>query len=91
MYEFLKELTYDDLDEEQKELADCIGIDNYKSLINTYGGTNINIRLPETICINIRNKKICSEFDGGNYNNLAKKYRLSAVSVRRIISAQYKK
>ena len=43
----LEQLTLDDLDEEQQELAECIGLDAYKKLVATYAGNPINVRCPK--------------------------------------------
>lgn len=86
MYEFLKNLTYNDLDEDDQQLADTIGLEGFKKFIDTYGGTHYNVKRPETICIEIRNKQIRKEFNGGNHKKLAVKYGLSESSIYRIVS-----
>ncbi len=83
-------LLYEDLDEDQQELVDCIGLESYKKLVLTYGGLTIGIRVPAAVCMNTRDRLICKEFDGGNYRQLAKKYELSETSIRRIINDSYK-
>ncbi len=83
----LDELTEDYLDEEQLELAECIGIESYRVLLKTYSGFNLYIQKIQTILIPIRDKHIRKEFNGGNYKALAKKYSLSERSVRRIINS----
>ncbi len=82
----LDNLTLDDLDEEQRELADCIGIEAYKKLVRNYAGSCVYIRKPDTVTVNIRNEKIKKEFNGYNYLELAKKFNLSEISIRRIVS-----
>ncbi|MGN1102042.1 MAG: Mor transcription activator family protein [Huintestinicola sp.] len=86
----LDELTLDDLDEEQRELADCIGLEAYKKLVYTYAGSIINVRDPEGLTREIRNRIIRSEFNGGNYNELAIKYRLSNRMIRNIVDIKSK-
>ncbi|MBQ7783572.1 MAG: DNA-binding protein [Oscillospiraceae bacterium] len=86
----LDKLTFDDLDEEQRELADCIGMEAYKKLVYTYAGSIINVRTPKMLTREIRNKIICSEFDGGNYNALAIKYHLSNRMIRKIVDVKGK-
>lgn len=87
---FFDELLYEDLDEDQQELADCIGFESYKKFIMTYGGSIINVHVPALVCIRTRNRKIRNEFDGRNYRQLAQKYELSESMVRRIINGSYK-
>ena len=82
----LDNLTLDDLDAEQRELADCIGIEAYKKLVRNYAGSCVYIRKPDTVTVNIRNEKIKKEFNGYNYLELAKKFNLSEISIRRIVS-----
>lgn len=90
MQDFLEYINYEDLDENDRELADCIGLENFKNLVRNYGGENIYVKVPTNMCIDIRNRHICSEFNGGNYKQLARKYNLSIVSVYRIIEDHYK-
>lgn len=82
----LDELDIDDLDEEQQELADCLGMEVYKRFITTYAGEIINVRCPESLTRKIRNKKIISEFNGRNYNALSAKYHISNRMIRNIIN-----
>lgn len=82
----LEELTLEDLDEEQRELADCIGLDAYKKLVASYAGNPINIRMPERITMKLRNEKIRSEFNGYNYTALSQKYGLCKNQIRNIVA-----
>ncbi len=82
----LDELTLDDLDPEQRELADCIGLDAYKKLVATYAGSSLNIRMPDKLTIVQRNKKIIKEFNGYNFGELARKYDLTERSIRYIVA-----
>lgn len=82
----IQALRVEDLDFEQKQLAELIGIDKYKKLLQTYGGMSIYIPKPETYAAIIRNEKIRQEFNGGNYKELSRKYRLTEVWVRNIVA-----
>ena len=82
----LDNITFNDLDSEQRALAECIGIDAYRNLLKNYAGSCVYVRKPNTVTNSIRNADIRREFDGGNYNELAKKFGLSVVSIRRIVS-----
>ncbi len=90
MQDFLNCVQYEDLDENDQDIADCIGLENFKNLVRTFGGSKINIKVPKNIALDYRNKQICSEFNGGNYKQLARKYNLSETSVYRIIRDHYK-
>ncbi|WP_455528088.1 Mor transcription activator family protein [Huintestinicola sp.] len=82
----LDELPYEYLDEEQQELADCLGMEAYKRLVAAYGGLQINVRKPERITMGFRDSIIRSEFNGYNYAELALKYGLGKNQIRNIVS-----
>ena len=82
----LEELTLDDLDEEQRELAERIGLDAYKRLVASYAGNPINVRMPERVTMKLRNEKIKADFNGYNYAELSKKYGLCKNQIRNIVA-----
>lgn len=82
----LEKVKLSDLDDEQKQLASLIGLENYKSLVKEYGGLSIYIPKVEGFEMLYRNEKIKEEFDGYNYKQLAKKYGLSEVRIRVIVN-----
>ena len=82
----LEKLTLEDLDEDQRQLAECIGLEAYKNLLRNYAGSYIYICKPDTFPANVRDEQIRKEFNGYNYLELAKKFNLSEISIRRIIS-----
>lgn len=84
--EYLKHLRIEDLKEEQKELAETIGLQSYIKLMKNFGGSNIYIHKPERANIIARNKLIINDFTGYNYRELAKKYNLSKNALKQIIS-----
>lgn len=84
----LDNLTLDDLDDEQRELADCIGLEAYKKLITTYAGSYVYVCKVETLTAELRNSIIKKEFNGYNYLDLARKYDLSERTIRYIVSDQ---
>lgn len=84
--DFLKYIAPDDLPEEQKNIADLIGMEAYSKLVNAYGGMAIYITKPDNLIRNARNEEIRSKFDGSNYRQLAVKYNLSEVSIRLIVA-----
>ena len=90
MQDFLECVQYEDLDENDQDIADCIGLENFKNLVRTFGGSTISIKVAKNIALDYRNKQICSEFNGCNYNQLSRKYNLSENSVYRIIRDHYK-
>ena len=85
--EMLEDLTINDLDSDQRTLAECIGMNAYKKLIENYAGSFVYVRKLDTVTNSVRNANILKEFNGYNYKALAKKYGLSVVSIRRIINS----
>lgn len=86
--DLLKEITFDDLEPEQRELAELIGLEAYKRLISVYAGSYVYVCKSETITAKIRNRKICMEFNGYNFRELARKYNLSERQIRNITSEE---
>lgn len=80
------ELTLDNLKEEQRQIAEIIGVDAYLKLTRVFGGTAIYIAKAEEIVKRAdRDKQIREEFDGSNYAQLAVKYGLTEVWIRNIV------
>lgn len=91
--DFLDKLTLEDLEGEQRQLAEIVGIEAYKRLVKVYGGSNdVYIAKESTITKKMRDEAINREFNGYNIRNLRTKYGLSEASVRRILAENdYKK
>ncbi|MBQ8569349.1 MAG: DNA-binding protein [Oscillospiraceae bacterium] len=85
----LDELTIEDLDDNQRELADCIGLEAYKKLVKRYAGEPITVRMPDRLTLRLRNERIFAEFNGCNYKELSKQYGLHERTIRKIISMMY--
>lgn len=84
----LDELKMEDIaDEQQKALAELIGIENYKKLVEVYGGSGIYIYKRDSFLRTLRDKKIKEEFKG-NYKELAQKYNLTEMAIRNIVGEQ---
>ncbi len=82
----LDKLKMSDLPDDQREIALLIGINNYKKLIEKYGGLAIYIPKSDGFEMAYRNIQIRDEFNGFNYRELAKKYELSEVRIRCIVN-----
>ncbi len=54
----LDKLTLDDLDADQRQLAECIGMEAYRKLLKNYAGSDIRVRMPKRITIPVRNMEI---------------------------------
>lgn len=71
---------------DQRELAETIGIESYKRLVEYFGDCQLYVPKLETFLKDIRNEEIKENFNGSNYRELAKKYSLSEMTIRRIVS-----
>lgn len=74
------------LNGEQRELAEIIGLDAYKKLVEHYGGSHIYVRKSDTITRADRNAEIKEKFNGSNYRELAREYSLSETRIRDIVN-----
>ncbi len=79
-------IEIEELDGEQREIAECIGIDGYRKLVGHFGGTSVYIQKCDKTVKNLRDEKIKSKFDGGNYKALAREFNLSESAVRKILN-----
>lgn len=80
------ELKFEDLRDEQRQIAETIGMEPYLELTRKFGGTSIYIAKAEDIQRRIdRDERIRVEFDGTNYAQLAAKYGLTEVWIRNIV------
>lgn len=80
-----------DLQGDQRELAEVIGIESYLELVRTYGGTTIYIAKMDKLQNIKRDAEIVKNFNGYNYKQLAHKHRLAERTVREIIAREYSK
>lgn len=79
-------ITADSLEGEQKEIAECIGIEAYRKLSEQFGGSTIYIQKPDTLLKVRRNNEIRKLFNGKNYRSLALRFNLSENYIRLIVS-----
>jgi Mor family transcriptional regulator len=84
--QYKDEITIEDLPETYRLIAEKCGLNTALEIAYLFGGVNIYFPKPEQIIQDIRDKRIVKEFDGENYNQLAKKYNLSTSWVREIIN-----
>ena len=83
----INRLTIDDVLENLKSLACAIGIDDFRILIKTAGSTSVYLPSKRCITKGVRNGVIRESFCS-DYRELARRFGISQVSVRRIV---YKK
>lgn len=80
----IDKLTIDDVPENLKSVVYAIGIDAFRSLIKCAGGTSVY--LPSERCITkpVRDRVIRESFCG-DYREMAIRFGISEVRVRRIV------
>ena len=88
MLDIEKITSLEQLSGDQRELAETVGLEAYRKLVENYGGMCVYIYKPETILRERRNAEICNDFNGMNYRELAQKYHLSEKTVREIVSGK---
>lgn len=90
MIDLLDEVKLENLDDEQKILAETIGMENYIKLVRKYEGILVYVPKAESLIKTVRDEKIREEFNGGNYRELALKYGLTETWIRSIVSDKAK-
>ncbi|GLC87510.1 Mor transcription activator family protein [Lysinibacillus piscis] len=78
-------ITVSMLPEEYQGVAELVGIDLFLKLCSLYGGSSLYIPKKERVTRHIRDIKIKSEFNEGNYKELSRKYNLSESHIRKIV------
>ncbi len=89
--DLLQSVTMADLSEDQFDLAELIGIENYRKLVKVYGGNAIRIMQEATLIRKKRDSEIRSAYsNGAKLIDLTRQYRLSDKTVRTIINQKPK-
>ena len=78
-------LTKEDVPEILQNLVDIMGIEAFIELIKQYGGSSLYIPNENSVLKPIRNRLIKQYFNGHNYKELAKEFKISEMQVRNII------
>ena len=78
-------LTKEDIPEILQGLVDIMGIEAFIELIKQYGGSSLYIPNENSVLKPIRNRLIKEYFNGNNYKQLAKEFKISEMQVRNII------
>lgn len=88
--DLLEEVGIESLDEDQKKIAELVGMEAFRRLVRAFNGTLIYIPKIESLEKTARDGRIREEFDGGNYKELALKYGLTETWIRNIVSDKAK-
>ena len=68
-------------------LAECVGMETFKRIVQDFGGSLIYIPTEKKILRGARDREIISEFEKGlSRNQIARKYHISSSRVRAIIN-----
>lgn len=84
----LDRLTMEQLQGNQRELAETIGLEAYKKLVARYRGSNIYVGKADEALRASRDEEIYSRFNGENYLALAHEYGLAEKTIHDIIRMQ---
>ena len=85
-----KLVSLDQLRDDQRELAEIIGLEAYKKLVVNFAGSFLYIQKIDSVLKDVRDDEIRAKFDGGNYGALAREYNLAEATVRDIVAEKRK-
>ncbi|MDE6671303.1 MAG: DNA-binding protein [Ruminococcus sp.] len=85
MVDMEKIVSTEQLSDDKKELAEIIGLDAYKKLVQHFCGSYIYVNKPDTVTRKERDAEIFRKFDGKNYCQLAQEYNLTENRIRSIL------
>ena len=77
--------SMEQLRDDQKILAETIGLEAYKKLVVNYAGSFIYVQKIDSVLKDLRDNEIREKFDGGNYGEL-----LAEATVRDIVADKRK-
>lgn len=80
------DIQLDDLNPDFREIAEAIGLEQALKLAEVVGGGPVYIPSVENIFRESRNRAIRAAFNGRNYRELARRYRLSISWIRTIVN-----
>ncbi len=80
--------SLDQLQDDQRDLAELIGLEAYKKLIANFAGNPLYIQKADSVLKNARDIEIRNKFDGSNYKELALEYDLAVSTVRDIVASK---
>ncbi len=78
-------IKLNDIPDNFHAMVEVIGIEKFLEISKFYGGMNMYIPIYSSLIREARNREIIEKYNGVNVNELAIKYGISVVSVRRII------
>lgn len=85
LFDWEKDMTIEMFDEQYQPIIEIIGVEDFLLLTEYLGGSSFYIPKKERVTSITRNEMIKKEFNGYNFKQLARKYRLSTRSIRDIV------
>lgn len=82
----IEKLTINDIPDSHKDIANYIGVDAFKKLVQLIGGSSLYIPKETSLTRPIRNRIIKESFNG-DYKTLARKYSITEAQIRNIIDS----
>ncbi|MGL4796540.1 MAG: Mor transcription activator family protein [Paraclostridium sp.] len=82
----IEKLTINDIPDSHKDIANYIGVDAFKKLVQLIGGSSLYIPKETSLTRPIRNRIIKESFNG-DYKILARKYSITEAQIRNIIDS----
>lgn len=86
--EWMDEIKPEDLPFCYREMVEIIGFEATIKLADKYQGSPFYFHKLDSAVQEVRNKRIKAEFKGHNHKELARKYGLSEVWIRKILAGQ---
>lgn len=83
--EWVKDIKIEELPQAYQEVAGIVGVEAAVKLSSSLGGLPFYFPKIEGLIEQKRNEMIRKEFNGSNYRDLAKKYKLTEVWIRQIV------
>ena len=74
-------ITLDDLSDNQREIAECIGLEAFEKLVKNFGGSDLYIMSYLEYSKISDNKQFLKDFNGYNFKELSEKYGLTLKTV----------
>ncbi|WP_042274466.1 Mor transcription activator family protein [Faecalimicrobium dakarense] len=86
--DFYSEVKRDDFPDGIADFVDVVGVDVCMEIVDYCGGGMIYFPSKRSVIRNARNRVIKSEFNGGNFRELANRFEISEMQVRNIVKNQ---
>lgn len=83
-----REVLFEDVPEEYRDIVDAIGMEAFLKLVYVCGGQSLYLPKLDSLERGDRDRQIRALFNGGNYRALAAQFRLSERQIRKIINGR---